>query len=204
MPDQSRTRPVIGKWSSADIAGNLLQKSKLSGKLLAVQGFRGTICSVKEADYLVRKINGLTPPEAEDAREALTHLEQKIQAIICRLDWKDFEVLVDLIFRQAGWQRVTELGQTQKTLDLDLLSPITSERFVVQVKAKADLAQFENYQRHFEDMQGYSRFYFVVHTPSFDREHVTMPENSELWLPEDIARLAVKYGLAEWIIDKVG
>jgi len=53
LPDNSKSRPVIGKWSSCDILGQPLQKTQLSGALLRVEGFRGTICGVKEFEYLV-------------------------------------------------------------------------------------------------------------------------------------------------------
>ncbi len=205
LPDQSKTRPVIGQWRSTEITGRPLQKNQLSGSLLSMEGFRGTICTVKEFGYLVQKINGQVLKDVEEATEALSTLEQKIEALIRRLHWKDFEILADLIFRQAGWQRVGVLGETEKIIDLDLLSPITVERYAVQIKSKANLEEFESYQQKFADMQGYTRLYFVVHTPSNDLAQAEdgSTEEVELLLPKDIAHLAVKYGLADWIIAKV-
>ena len=53
--------------------------------------------------------------------------------------------------------------------------------------------------------EGYARFFFVVHTPKDD---LTKMKNSEklddLWIADDVAKLAVKYGLAEWIIYRMG
>ncbi len=204
LPDMSKTRPVVDQWRSTDTSGKPLQKNQLSGKLLSMEGFRGTICSVKEFDYLVQKINGQVNRETTEAVEALSTLEQKIEALIRGLHWKDFETLVDLIFRQAGWQRVGVLGETAKTIDLDLLSPITSERYAVQIKSKASRAEFETYQRRFTDMQGYNRLYFVVHTPSNDlmEAEPKLSEEIKLLLPDKIAHLAVMYGLADWVIAK--
>ncbi len=126
-----------------------------------MQGFRGTICTVKEAKYLVNKINGIEPVEVKEADAALLQLQEKVEAIIRSLTWQDFEMLIDLIFRQAGWQRVSVLGGTMKTLDLELISPITNERYGVQVKAKADLSVFEKYKMEgMNDMQGFTKFYF--------------------------------------------
>ena len=167
-----------------------------------MEGFRGTICSVKEFEYLKQKINGRGPEYVRKTEAALTELEKRIETLIRNLHWMDFEILVDLIFRQAGWQRVSELGMRLKTLDLDLISPITAERFGVQVKSKANLAEFEEYQRTFTDMQGYTRLYFIVHSPTNDLRKAETLEDLKLWLPEDIAWRVVKYGLAEWIIDK--
>lgn len=204
LSDKTKTRRVIGKWRSTDLSGKPLEKSRLSGRLLSMQGFRGTICSVKEFEYLVQKINGKVLKANEEAMDALSILEDKIEVLIRSLHWKDFEILVDLIFRQAGWQRVGTLGGTEKTLDLDLLSPITSERYAVQVKSKASLAQFKDYQQRFEDMLGYRRSYFVVHSPSKDliQAEDQISDDFQLWLPKQLAVLAVKYGLADWIIGK--
>lgn len=204
LPDKTKIRPVIGKWKCCDIKGHRLQMDQLSGSLLSMQGFGGTICSVHEFKYLVNKLNGTMPKEVEEAQASLSRLENKLEVIIRNLHWKDFETLIDLIFRQGGWQRVSLLGQTQKTLDLDLLSPITEDRYGVQIKSKARLVDFENYQKQFEDMQGYSKFYFVVHSPSSNLKKITGHNDFELILPHKVARLAVKYGLTEWIIAKVG
>jgi hypothetical protein len=43
----------------------------------------------------------------------------------------------------------------------------------------------------------FTRFYFAVHTPSPDllKAEGAETEGVELWLPKDIARLSVEYGL---------
>lgn len=201
-PDNSKSRPVINKWQCTDIYGNKLRLDRLRGNLVSIQGFRGTICSVKDSPYLINKINGFMPKEVKETEDNLIELENKLETLIKRLHWKDFEILIDLIFRQAGWQRVSKLGGAQKTIDLDLISPITEERYAVQIKSKADLATFENYQKKFEDMQGYSRFYFLVHSPSSNLENALETEEFQLILPHKISRLAIKYGLTDWIIGK--
>jgi hypothetical protein len=159
LPNGWKRRPVIGQWQSADINGQPLEKNRLSGRLLSMEGFRGTICTIKEFEYVRHRINGDVPEDVEAAQAALSALEDRMEALIRKLHWKDFEVLVDLIFREAGWQRVSEVGGTQKTVDLDLISPVTSERYGVQVKSTASLRKFEEYQRKFADMQGYTRLY---------------------------------------------
>ena len=72
----------------------------------------------------------------------------------------------------------------------------------VQVKSKASLAEFSSYQQQCGDMPDFARFYFVVHTPLDDLEKASTKGKFELWLPGQVAHLAVKYGLAEWIIGK--
>ncbi len=204
LDDNTKIRPVIGQWYSQDLNGRPLYKSRLSGKILSMQGFRGTICSVKEFDYLIGKINSNESSQVEAARAALLSLEQTIERLIHDLHWKDFEVLVDLIFRQAGWQRIGVLGETEKILDLDLISPVSQERYGVQIKSSANLADMQDYQRHFADMQGYNRLFFVVHSPARNllEAGIAISNDIELWLPDKVAQLTVKYGLAEWVIDK--
>lgn len=56
-------------------------------------------------------------------------------------------------------------------------------------------------------MQGYYQIYFAVHSPSQDLENYSEPEESEtfkveLLLPHRIAELALKLGLANWVLDK--
>lgn len=193
---------VINKWQCTDIHDKKLQLDRLRGSLVSIQRFRGTICYVKDSAYLINKINGLMPKEVKETEINLIELENKLETLIKRLHWKDFEILIDLIFRQAGWQGVSKLEAAQKFIDLDLISPITEERYAVQIKSKADLANFENYQKKFEDIQCYSRFYFVVHSPSSNLENTLEPEDFQLILPHKISRLAIKYGLTDWIVGK--
>lgn len=167
-----------------------------------MQGFRGTICSVKEFDYLVRKINAETSPAEQAALDAQETLLNALIPIIQGLPWKEFELLVDLIFRQAGWQRISELGKTQKTIDLDLLSPIAQERYWVQVKAKAGPEQFERFKEDTSDTAGYSRHYFIVHSPIGNLNKAQETDTYKLWLSGDIARLTLRYGLTDWVIGK--
>lgn len=200
--DNSKVRPVIDKWKCIDINGNELRIDRLRGSLVSIQGFRGTICSVKDSRYIINKINGIIPKEIKEAENNLIELENKLEVLIKRLHWKDFEILIDLIFHQAGWQRISKLGGSQKILDLDLISPLTDERYGVQIKSKANSTTFEKYQQQFKDMQGYSRLYFVVHSPSPDLEKLIEMKEFEIILPHKIAQLAIKYGLVEWILEK--
>lgn len=205
LSNNTKIRRVLGKWRRTDIKRNPLSFNHLSGKLLSMQGFRGTICAVAEFDYLLKKINGVEPSDVQEARNAQSAFEVRLEKIIGHLHWKDFELLVDLIFRQAGWKRVSVLGKSLKTLDMELISPITAERFGVQVKAKTDLATFKSYQEHrLKNLEGFSRFYFAVHTPLPDLKEAarTSDEEVKLLLPADLAHLSVEYGMAGWLIDK--
>lgn len=205
LADGSKTRPVIGKWSNTDILGRTLSEDGLRGSFLAMQGFRGTICAVKEFEYIVAKINAKTAPQIEEVESAKEALIGKIEALVKTLHWKDFELLVDLIFRGAGFKRVSELGKTQKTIDLELLSPLTNEKISVQVKSTSTLQEYLDYERQFGDMEqgGHSRFFFVVHSPDSALKNRTSISNDIRVIgPRTIASLCIEYGLVEWVQTK--
>lgn len=207
LSDKSKTRPVIGKWSDQDINTNVLLAGNISGKLLKTQGFRGTICSVPEKKYALAKINNEQTREVVEVEQAMFQLKSKLILLIQNLQWKDFETLVDLIFRQAGWQRVSDLGKTQKTLDLELLSPVTGERAIVQIKAQSNLKEFLDYEERFVPMNNdYDKFFFVLHTDKNDSIR-TFHENEvsevKIYLVDKVADLTISAGLVEWVIKKV-
>jgi hypothetical protein len=117
----SKTRPVIEKWSRFNVNGIELLKSRISGKLLATQKFQGTICEVRELKYLLHKINGTLEPHVEAAGKAEEALVNALQPIIKNLHEKDLEILIDLIFRNAGFQRTGVVGGTEKNGYTDLM-----------------------------------------------------------------------------------
>jgi hypothetical protein len=129
-------------------------------------------------------------------------LIQSLVAIIQNLHWKEFELLTDLIFRQAGWQRLGVLGETTKDIDLDLLSPIDQKHYRVQVKSAAGKKEFQSFLSLAANETEDTHYYFVVHQP--DASLVKEADNPlvRVWLPDDIARLAVNYGLVDWLIGK--
>ena len=202
LADKTKTRLVIGKWSDKDINGNILLAGNISGKLLKTQGFRGTICSVPEQKYALAKINCEQMKEVVEVEEAMFNLKSKLTFLIQNLQWKDFETLVDLIFRQAGWQRVGDKGKTQKTLDLELFAPVTGERGIVQIKAQSDLPQFLDYQDQFATMNDYDKFFYVVHTAKNNLQKYENETETKLYLVDKVAELTISAGLVEWVIKK--
>ncbi len=200
--DNTKTRPVIGKWSDKDINGNVLFASNISGKLLKTQGFRGTICSVPEQKYTLNKINCEQLNEVVEVENAMNNLKSKLTFLIQHLQWKDFETLIDLVFRQAGWQRVGDTGKTQKTLDLDLFAPVTGERAIVQIKAQSELHEFLKYQDDFAKMNDYDKFFYVVHTAKNDLVNYKNETETKLYFVEKVAELTISAGLVEWVIKK--
>jgi hypothetical protein len=205
LEGNEKVRHVTSAWSDEDINGQPLLKSRISGRLLTVQGFQGTICSVSELGYLLHKINGSVEPHVAEAQLAFEKLQTAIIPIVKGLHHKDFEILIDLIFRQTGWQRVGVSGETEKDIDLDLISPVTDERIAVQVKSKAGTEAWLSYQDKYADMRGYTRFYFVTHSPTASLKKAAASAEDPgfiLWDAEKIAWYAVRGGLTGWLLDK--
>lgn len=198
----SKYRKVAGKWQSQDIHNAPLIINQIPGTLSKLQGFRGTICRVKEVDDLRRLLND-QPSEAFRAiTKATQNLTTEIEQGLRTLHWKDFETLVDLIFRGAGWRRTSLLGETMKYVDLELEEPITGDLYQVQVKSRASLAEFKEYADNFAGA-GFRKLYFVVHTPTGDWSDNRHAANIELLLPEQVAQMVVEFGLTNWLLKKV-
>jgi hypothetical protein len=204
LPDNRKTRPVIGKWSDKNIKGETLISSNLSGNLLKTQSFRGTICKVPAEEYAISKINGLQKKESLELETAINEVKSRLTKLIQQLQPQDFEILVDLIFRQMGWQRVSDIGGPLNTIDFELLSPITGERAVVQLKSAANINDFKDYQnRFFPMMEDYNKFFFIVNNP--DKSLIDFEDDDSgiiLYYGEKISELVINSGLIDWVIKK--
>jgi hypothetical protein len=156
---------------------------------------------------VLQKINCLDPPRVAAANHALTALINSLQPIVERLHPRDLEVLVDLIFRNAGWQRVGVLAETETDIDLALESAVTGERIAVEVKAHSSIEDYREYGVRYLSMVGFDRFYFVTHSP-IDAEvanesvGASRPAGVSFWGSRSIAERAAHSGLAQWLVDK--
>jgi hypothetical protein len=61
------------------------------------------------------------------------------------LDWRDFEIMVDLLFSRGGWRRQSALAEGEVDIDLPLDNPVTREAAWVQVKSTARQAVLDDY-----------------------------------------------------------
>jgi len=200
-PDGGVWRAVAGGWKRTDLNGEPLTKDRLSGAVTKLAAYRGTTCSVDVAEYVIRRINGVKMPVIERAVAALESTKSSVKELMKLLGPGDFETLVDLVFTSSGWRRLGPVGKQQKTLDLDLVLPSTSERALVQVKTETTSADFKEYVRRFEEQDLYDRMFYVFH--SGDAE--TNGEDDKLIVigPDKLAELVLDAGLVNWLIRKV-
>jgi len=202
--ETSRYRLVSGKWHDRDIHGHILLANQIPGSIAKVQGFRATICRIAEVDDLRRLINDVP----SDAFQAISRIKEEliseVEKGLTRLHWKDFEILVDLLFRGAGWKRVSLLGGTMKYVDLELVEPVTGDMYQVQVKGSATRKDFEECARNFAHGV-FRKLYFVVHTPrdGLATHQAETNTDIELVLPGRLARMVVESGLTDWLLTKI-
>jgi hypothetical protein len=201
-----RTRLTTDGWHQTDVASETLAASRLSGSLLAVQAHRGIICAVEQG-YVLHKINCTNPRRADTAACALTALIDALQPIVEQLHPRDLEVLVDLIFRNAGWKRVGVLAETETDIDLALESAVTGERIAVEVKAHASISDYHNYAARYVSTVGFDRLYFVTHSAmdadvASDSLGTTAAAGVRFWGSRNLAERAAHGGLVEWLIEK--
>jgi hypothetical protein len=201
--EEGSYRETVDGWHCADIHGEKLSMERLSGNLIKVQAFRGTICEVIAFDYLKRKINGEKQPEVEEAIKAEIQMVQKIIPLMRLMTWQDFELLVELVFSNSGWRRVGQLGRTQKTVDIELMLPTTNERAFVQIKSAAGKRDFINYREQFQQYGTFDRMFYIWHSGELEESESGEVENVVCIGPERLARMVFDAGLTSWLRDKV-
>lgn len=199
FPTGSRLRRTKAGWHNTDIAGRALAIPDITGKLLVTSAYRSTICLIKDHQRLVALINGETGATRDQALAARAAAIDILKTMITDLHWKDFEVLVELIFAQSGWRRLGGTGGTQKTVDIELELPITGERAFVQVKARTSPAQLSEY---IDRMSAHHarRMFFVYHTCEIPLA-TSRPDVTILDI-EALAEKAFSAGLFDWLINK--
>jgi|LSQX01.1.fsa_nt_gb hypothetical protein len=194
----------VEDWYCKDVFGNSLLINQIPGRISKLQGFRGTICKVKEVEELTGLINRQYSSEFVAITHSRVDLCRHVEKGLRRLHWKDFETLVDLLFRATGWRRVSVLGENMKYLDIELEEPINGEMYQVQVKSSASFRDFQEYAKKFQS-EKYRKLFFVVHTP--DKKLIEMPNQTynpvQLVLPGRLAEMVVDLGMVAWLLNKI-
>lgn len=197
-------------WSDKNIPQTrTFEIHQLSGRLTKYQLFLGTACGVnnklRERDCLIANINGCETEEYQKLYEARAAMKEAIIPAIKSLTPKDFEIAIDLIFRNSGWKRTSVLGETMKFFDLILEEPFTKKLHGVQIKSSSNFKRYKEYVDTFinEYQNEFETFFYAVHTPDKKLEDHT-EENHKIKLlhVSEIADLAIDSGLISWIMEK--
>jgi len=199
----SKFRRTINSWNDHAVNRRLLVINDLPGKISQLQGFRGTVCRVRYPYLLRRVLNGTRSKLAITISDQRARLTDHLSKAIKELHWKDFEILVDLVFRATGWARISVLGQHAKAYDLELRETITGDRYIVQVKSRAGVSDLKSTISSFS-ADDYRRVFFVVHSPFKDlADYTDIPPHVDIVSPNLLAELAMDAGLVGWIEEKV-
>jgi len=203
--DGMRQRRVIGAWSNRDINGKPLRKTALHGQLRTTQGYRGTICDVSMAEHALLKINGQTSASVRAALDAAVTMRSALIPMIQSLWAPDFEVFVDQLFRAGGWWHIGEAGGIVADVDLQLYSPLTGEKCVVQIKSTATRGLYDQVQHTLHQYPDYDRRILVCHSPDASLDSIpreALRGELELWDQHRLADQALRMGLVGWLADK--
>jgi hypothetical protein len=197
----SRMRHVIDRWRNTDINGNRLRLDSMTTKITKVASFQETICKPSGAFDLLNRIRAIQSEAYVKAARAHEELVTAIGDVLDQLHQKDFELLIELIFSSSGWRRISAVGGNQKTLDLAMTLPTTGEYCLVQVKSQTTRQTFREVVEALDDLEGYSRMFFVYHTPAEAFEN-DAADRVTVWHRYEIARQAVRAGLTDWILSR--
>ncbi|MEJ0058469.1 MAG: restriction endonuclease [Terricaulis sp.] len=198
-----RQRKCVGGWSSTDTLGTPLFIRELSTRLTQVARYQGTICDISDTNYLLRRLNGVEEPLAAEAAALRHELIVLTERLLVALHWKDFEILVDLIFSASGWRRIGVLGETQADSDLILEQIATGERAFVQVKSKANPAILADYVERFRASGDCNRMFFVCHSPTDAIHSAQECSDIDIWTSRQLASKVVQSGLFDWVVTRV-
>ncbi|RDY67715.1 hypothetical protein DX912_07265 [Lysobacter soli] len=197
----SSYRTLCGGWRTTDATGATLTKTSLPGTITKLSMFRGTSCNVIDAERLVKRINGQRSDEVTRVEQARTSLLEALVPLIQMLHERDFEILIDMGFVNAGWRRLGAVGGNQATKDLDLEAPLTRERAYVQIKCQTTQGELDAYAKDFANKDTYDRLFYVYHTGQI--EHSFSEAGVTLFGAGDVARMVLEGGLVDWVIDRV-
>lgn len=199
----ARFRRTRTPWRNSSLTGLPLTIRSLSSALSSTANYRRTICAVKQADYLLRRIRGEGEPLRAKADQLRADLTATAVALVRQLDWRDFETLVDLIFAHGGFRRTSALGGTQADIDFVARQSLTGETAWVQVKSQASQAIFDNYLGRFRREGSANSFFFVYHSADRMIRSEEGARDVHLWSAEKIAGAAVEAGLFGWVAERV-
>ena len=90
----------------------------------------------------------------------------------------------------------------EKSIDLDVMSPVTGRRAFIQVKSQSSKNELLNYVENFKGMSQYDEMYYVCHSGILSQEEIDLPKNIQVIGLGNIAELVINAGLTKWLITK--
>jgi hypothetical protein len=199
--DPTRQRYIINGWCNTDYDGKPLTLRSLSSALTRTAGYRMTICKVEREDYLLRRICARPDPLIEEAQSIQVQLGNIATQLVTTLDWRDFEILTDLILTRAGWRRLSAVGDGEVDVDLLLEHPTTGETAWVQIKTGSSQSELDDYVARFMADGSCHRFFYICHGGE-GLEFKTEEPGMHLWRAEDVAAQAIEAGLLDWLMQR--
>lgn len=198
----ARLRYLIDGWRNKDINGNRLRLDGMTTKITKVASFQETICKPDGAKDILHRIRCEQSEQRSNVSNTYGLLRKHVGDLLDQLHQDDFELLIELIFSSSGWQRISAVGGTQKTLDMALKLPTTGENCFVQVKSQTSIATFKELVEKLSNYSGYSRMFFVYHTPDTAFENKNNVDRVTIWSRYEVAEQAIAAGLVQWIMDR--
>lgn len=197
----ARMWKVIDRLRNTDVNGSRWRLDSMTTKITKVAAFQETICKPSGASDLLNRIRAVQSKSHERAARAQDELVVAIGDVLDQLHQNDFELLIELIFSSSGWKRISAVGGTQKTLDIAMILPTTGEHCFVQVKSQTSRTTFLKLVDALDNYQGYSRMFFVYHTPA-ERFENPAANRVVIWDRYEIARQAVLAGLTDLVLPR--
>lgn len=190
-------------WSNKSLGGEVLKIVDLPGPVSSTAGFRGTVCEPAASEQILRVIRGEKNPVVVQAQRSRRRYEADIELMIKQLHWRDFELLIGLIFDQTGWTRWSAIGGTQKSIDVDVKNLVSEEHAYVQIKSEASQAELNEYIEDFKTKPQYARLVFAVHTTASEKLQAGEYPNVHIWAGERLAKLILDAGMGAWLETKL-
>jgi hypothetical protein len=186
-------------WKCTSLAGEQLYMNSLSGKLTKTAFFLGTLCQIKSGafEYLLSKIQDKETRLIKETKTMQKNLIILARKLLQELTWSDFELLVDLIFTNAGWLRQSRVGGKQKSIDMIYINRISKETAIVQVKSATNQSTLD---KCLIDLQKFNaeHIFYVYHTSVGQLN--SYQRTVHLLGPDELAEKVVNDGFIEWLI----
>lgn len=198
------TRSILGGWKNTDVNAKRLEVEKLAGHLIRIQRFQGTsfVLDKENNDYLKLRLSGNVPHYIVDLDNATRDMHSAIAKAIKKLQPKDFEILVEIIFSQS-WRRIGTSGGCEKFVDITFEDPLSNaDTIAVQVKSKTNSKEIDSYLKQSDHIDRYKRFYFAYHTGSINEGDYRGQENVTFLDCNKLSKLVIDSGLIHWLREK--